>query len=303
MNKFYAIVASFFLLMCGVDATCAGMFDAKEFYLKNCLRVIVIPNHKAPIVTQMLWYKVGSADENLGEGGMAHLLEHLMFRGTKKVGREEYNKVIQVNGINGNAFTSKDFTVYYQSMDISRLELAMFLEADRMHNLNLTKENFELERDIVFQERKQMVDNNPSSPFSENLRVLMWGQHPYARPVTGQPEEIKQLQLEKLEEFYRQYYTPNNAILVLAGDVEFEMAKKLVEKYYGEINEFEIGEKLRFPVVKKYGETRLNMELPNINSMRIVNSWIVPSYQTNKDEIYKLMVLSKYLGEGETSNW
>jgi len=302
MNKFVAIVASFlFLSVCCANSTKAGMFDAEEFYLDNGLRVIVIPNHKVPIIKQMLWYKVGSVDEKIGEGGMAHLLEHLMFRGTKKVGRDEYNRVIQVNGIDGNAFTSKDFTVYYQSMDISRLELAMFLEADRMHNLNLTKENFELERDIVFQERKQMVDNRPNAPFVENLRKLMWGMHPYARSVTGEPEEILGLKLDNLRKFYQDYYVPNNAILVLSGDIEPDVAKVLAKKYYGKIKKTEIAERVDFPKIEKNGQTRLVMELPQINSTRIVNSWIVPSYQTQSDEIYNLMVLSKYLGEGETS--
>lgn len=302
MNKFVALFASFlFLGVCCSNKAAAGMFDAEEFYLDNGLRVIVIPNHKAPIIKQMLWYKVGSVDEKIGEGGMAHLLEHLMFRGTKKVGRDEYNRVIQVNGIDGNAFTSKDFTVYYQSMDISRLELAMFLEADRMRNLNLTKENFELERDIVFQERKQMVDNRPNAPFAESLRNLMWGMHPYARPVTGQPEEILGLKSDSLREFYQNYYAPNNAILILSGDIEPDMAKILAEKYYGKLKKTEISERVNFPKIEKNGQTRLVMELPQINSTRIVNNWIVPSYQTKSDEIYNLMVLSKYLGEGETS--
>ncbi|MBQ8436648.1 MAG: insulinase family protein [Alphaproteobacteria bacterium] len=302
MNRFIAFIVSLMFLSCGCENMAkAGMFDAEEFYLDNGLRVIVIPNHKAPIVRQMLWYKVGSVDEKLGEGGMAHLLEHLMFRGTKKVGKDEYNKIIQENGIDGNAFTSKDFTVYYQSMDISRLELAMFLEADRMHNLNLSQENFELERDIVFQERKQMVDNSPNAPFAENLRSLIWGMHPYARPVTGQPSEIMGLKLEHLRDFYRRYYVPNNAILVLSGDIEPNMAKKLAEKYYGNLKKTEVGERVDFPDVDKNGETRLVMELPQINSTRLTNSWIVPSYQTKNDEIYNLMVLSKYLGEGETS--
>lgn len=302
MNKFIAAVASFlFLSICCGNKAKAGMFDAEEFYLDNGLRVIVIPNHKAPIIKQMLWYKVGSIDEKIGEGGMAHLLEHLMFRGTKKVGRDEYNRVVQVNGMDGNAFTSKDYTVYYQSMDISRLELAMFLEADRMRNLNLTKENFELERDIVFQERKQMVDNRPNAPFVESLRNLMWGMHPYSRPVTGQPEEILGLKLDRLREFYQSYYAPNNAILILSGDIEPDMAKILAEKYYGNIKKTEIGERVNFPKIEKNGQTHLVMELPQINSTRIVNSWIVPSYQTQSDEIYNLMVLSKYLGEGENS--
>lgn len=279
----------------------AAIFGASEFYLDNGLRVIVVPNHKAPIVKQMLWYKVGSVDEKPGQGGMAHLLEHLMFRGTKKVSHDKYNDVTQANGMDGNAFTSQDFTAYHQSMDISRLELAMFLEADRMLNLDLSQENFELERDIVYQERKQVVENNPAAAFNENLRRLIWGEHPYARPITGMPEEIKNLKLDDVRDFYHQYYAPNNAILVLAGDITPETAKILAEKYYGKLKAKPSPKEVDWPELKSGGATHLEMNLPRINSVRLINSWVVPAYVQEKNDIYALAVLSKYLGEGKTS--
>ena len=279
----------------------AAIFGASEFYLDNGLRVIVVPNHKAPIVKQMLWYKVGSVDEKPGQGGMAHLLEHLMFRGTKKVSHDKYNDVTQANGMDGNAFTSQDFTAYHQSMDISRLELAMFLEADRMLNLDLSQENFELERDIVYQERKQVVENNPAAAFNENLRRLIWGEHPYARPITGMPEEIKNLKLDDVRDFYHQYYAPNNAILVLAGDINPETAKILAEKYYGKLKAKPSPKEVDWPELKSGGATHLEMSLPRINSVRLINSWVVPAYVQEKNDIYALAVLSKYLGEGKTS--
>ena len=301
MNKFIFIC---WLLLAGfapLSEAGAAIFGAAEFYLDNGLRVIVVPNHKAPIVKQMLWYKVGSVDEKIGQGGTAHLLEHLMFRGTKKVGHDEYNDVTQANGMDGNAFTSQDFTAYHQSMDISRLELAMFLEADRMQNLDLSQENFELERDIVYQERKQVVENNPAAEFNENLRRLMWGEHPYARPITGMPEEIKNLKLEDVRDFYHQHYAPNNAILILAGDITPETAKILAEKYYGDLEPNIQTLENKWPEVKNEKTVYLEMSLPRINSVRIVNSWIVPSYAQEKSDIYALAVLSKYLGEGKTS--
>ena len=279
----------------------AAIFGASEFYLDNGLRVIVVPNHKAPIVKQMLWYKVGSVDEKPGQGGIAHLLEHLMFRGTKKVSHDKYNDVTQANGMDGNAFTSQDFTAYHQSMDISRLELAMFLEADRMQNLDLSQENFELERDIVYQERKQVVENNPAAAFNENLRRLIWGEHPYARPITGMPEEIKNLKLDDVRDFYHQYYAPNNAILVLAGDINPETAKILAEKYYGKLKAKPSPKEVDWPELKSGGATHLEMSLPRINSVRLINSWVVPAYVQEKNDIYALAVLSKYLGEGKTS--
>ena len=301
MNKFVFVFCFLLAGFAHLGEAGAVIFGASEFYLDNGLRVIVVPNHKAPIVKQMLWYKVGSVDEKPGQGGIAHLLEHLMFRGTKKVSHDTYNDVIQSNGMDGNAFTSQDFTAYHQSMDISRLELAMFLEADRMRNLDLSQANFELERDIVYQERKQVVENNPAAEFNESLRRLMWGEHPYARPITGMPEEIKNLKLEDVRDFYNQYYTPNNAILVLAGDITPETAKILAEKYYGNLKSKSAPRDVKWPELKSDKATHLEMSLPRINSVRIINSWIVPAYTQEKNDIYALAVFSKYLGEGKTS--
>lgn len=279
----------------------AKLFNAEEFYLKNGLRVIVIPNHKAPIIRQMLWYKVGGADELPGQGGTAHLLEHLMFRGTKQVSGDEYNRLSQVNGFEANAFTSRDFTVYHQSLDISRLELAMFLEADRMKNLVIDPKSFALERDIVFQERKQVVENNPSAPFGEAMQRLLWQDHPYGKPLTGSPEEIMNLKLSEVQDFYRRYYNPSNAILILSGDIDLPIAKKLVEKYYETKDVVTQDERVKFPELKGDFAAKLEMELPRISNLRISNSWIVPSQNFQKEQTYALIVLSKYLGEGETS--
>ena len=210
----------------------AKLFNGEEFYLDNGLRVIVIPNHRAPIVKHMVWYKAGSIDEPLGKGGEAHLLEHLMFRGTRKIKGNRFNEIMEANGAESNAFTSTDMTAYHQGLDISRLELAMFLEADRMQNLEISDKDFALERDIVFQERKQRIDNNPAAYFGEALRRSLWLDHPYARPVTGMPEEILALTKEDVEAFYNKFYAPNNAVLVLSGDIDVKTAKLLAEKYY-----------------------------------------------------------------------
>ena len=141
------------------------MFDISEYTLSNGIKLLVVPNHKAPIVKHMVWYNVGAVDEKPGKGGSAHLLEHLMFRGTKNIPGSEFNRILQQNGADSNAFTSQDFTAYHQNLDISRLELAMYMEADRMQNLKFSPTDFETERDIVFQERKQVVENQPLSAF------------------------------------------------------------------------------------------------------------------------------------------
>lgn len=297
-NSFFAFLLTF--IFC-IGSANAKLFDAQEFVLDNGMQVIVIPNHKAPIIRQMVWYKVGSVDEPLGLGGMAHLLEHLMFRGTKKIKDSDFNKIITENGGDINAFTSRDYTSYYEVMDISKLELAMFMEADRMGNLNISSENFKKERDIVYQERRQVVDNNPSSYFVESYRRNLWQNHPYGRSITGSPEEIMNLSLEDINEFYSKYYAPNNAILILSGDIDVRTAKVLAEKYYGPIKAREMGKKVEFPKLTQKFSDKLEMAVPRINATRIMKSYVAPSYNTDKSQIYALTILSKYLGEGETS--
>ena len=164
--RFFFYFSIFLVLACSVKAK---TFKAEEFVLDNGLQVVVVENHKAPLIKHMVWYKVGAVDEYLGKGGSAHLLEHLMFRGTNNVSGEEFNQIMDNNGVVSNAFTSFDVTVYHQFADISRLEALMALEADRMRNLNFTSEDFAAEKKIVFQERQQVVENDPSSQTNTGL--------------------------------------------------------------------------------------------------------------------------------------
>jgi len=279
----------------------ADVFGISEFRLNNGLQVLVVPNHKAPIIKHMVWYKAGSVDEPRGKGGTAHLLEHLMFRGTKDIKDGQFNDIVSRNGGESNAFTSLDYTAYHQLLDISRLEPVMFLEADRMRNLKISPDAFVKERDIVYQERKQIIDNNPLSYFGEALRKLLWQEHPYGLSVGGTPEDIMAITQKDAEEFYERFYAPNNAVLVLAGDIDVSTAKILAEKYYGGIKARQIGEKAVFPALERKFRAKLEMELPAAELPRLVEIYLAPSYQTDKKRIYALAVLSKYLGEGETS--
>lgn len=301
MIKIIGKIFLYLILVVGASSSQASLFGAQEFYLDNGMRVIVIPNHKAPIIKHMVWYKVGSVDEQLGKGGTAHLLEHLMFRGTKKIKDSDFNNIIEKNGGDSNAFTGQDYTSYHQSLDISKLELAMFLEADRMKNLDFNDQAFAMERDIVFQERKQVVENNPSSYFYETISRSFWQEHPYARPITGSPEEINNLQAQDIMDFYNNYYTPSNAILVLAGDIDVETAKKLAKKYYGVIEDKKVTKITKFPILDKKFEAKVEMSLPRINSTRLMKRYLAASNATDKSKVYNLTLLSKYLGEGETS--
>lgn len=233
MNTFVKAIV-FALIFCSFDVN-AKLFEIEEFYLNNGLHVVVIPNHKAPIVKQMIWYKAGSIDEDSGKGGIAHLLEHLMFRGTKKVKGSTFNDIIAANGGYSNAFTSHDFTVYHEFLDISRLEAAMALEADRMVNLDISDDAFLGERQIVYQERQERIADNPPAIFGETLNRVLWQDNPYSRPVSGTEEEIKNLRREDAVTFYNRHYGPDNAVLVLAGDIDGAVARQLAEKYFGSI--------------------------------------------------------------------
>ena len=289
-----------FLGLLPVSASRAELFGAKEFYLDNGLRVIVAENHRAPIVKHMVWYKAGAADEVPGKGGSAHLLEHLMFRGTSRVPTNELNRLLEANGAESNAFTGQDMTAYHQLLDISRLELAMFLEADRMQNLNIRPDDFETERSIVFQERKERVDNNPLGSFREAINRALWQEHPYARPVTGVDTEIKNLKKEDLIEFYQRYYAPNNAVLVLAGDIDVPTARQLAEKYYGDIPTAKVIE-TEMPKLQPEFRATITMSKPDIRGGRVLVMFAAPSYKVEPERVYGLQVLAAYMGGGETS--
>lgn len=298
MNKNFAILVFFtFLLTQNVSAK---LFKAEDFVLDNGLRVVVIENHKAPLIKHMMWYDAGAADEKYGKGGSAHLLEHLMFRGTNKVKDGEYNRIMHENGADSNAFTSHDMTVYHQFSDISRLEALMALEADRMQNLNFDEKAFETEQKIVFQERKQVVENNPAASFGERLNLLLWGNLPYGHPVTGLADEIMALTADDVRDFYQNYYAPNNAILVLSGDIDAATAKKLAQTYYGKIPQRKIT-KRKIVAENKMFKEHLLMKLPQINTPKLVYKYLLPNYKNLKGNVYDYLVLSEYLGGDKTS--
>ena len=274
----------------------AKLFNGEEFFLPNGMQVIVIPNHRVPVVKHMVWYKSGAVDEKPGKGGSAHLLEHLMFRGTPVIPGNRLNELLEANGAESNAFTSQDMTAYHQFLDISRLELAMFLEADRMKNLEIGDEDFELERSIVFQERKQRVDDNPAAVFGEYLQRALWQNHPYSRPVSGTEDEILSLNKKDVEDFYKLHYAPNNAILVLSGDIDPAMARRLADRYYGKLKRGLPVERPSLPQLRENFKSTVEMALPQVSSPRVVKFYAAPSYNQGRGAIYNLEVLADYMG-------
>ena len=286
--------------LCLSQTARADDFPMQSFSLDNGLQVVVIENHKAPIVKHMVFYKAGASFEKPGKGGVAHLLEHLMFRGTQKVKGQTFNRILEENGADSNAFTAQDMTAYHQFLDLSRLELALFLEADRMQGLQISDADFEAEREIVFQERKQRVDNNPSALFIEKVKKVLWQDHPYGQPVTGQDEEIRALTKEDVLTFYRQYYAPNNAVVVLSGDIDVSTAKKLVQKYYGALKPTQFNQP-SFKSLPKGYRVKVEMNLPEVRAERYLKVFAVPSIVQNPDMAYALDVLSEYLTGDENA--
>ncbi|WP_367715781.1 pitrilysin family protein [Nitratireductor sp. GISD-1A_MAKvit] len=271
-----------------------------SFTLENGLEVVVVPDHRAPVATHMLWYKVGSADEEPGKSGIAHFFEHLMFKGTSTYPSGEFSAAIAAVGGSENAFTSYDYTAYYQQIAPSELPEMMRFEADRMRNLVLSEENIETERQVVLEERRQRTDNVPSSILSEELNATLYQNHPYGIPVIGWQQEIEGLTHEDLKRFYDRFYRPNNAVLVVAGDVNADEVRELAEETYGKI---ERGPDLppRARPMEPTQKTARSVTLrdPRVTVPNMSINWYVPSARrADEGEFEALAILSEILGEG-----
>src|ERR1043166_2033424 len=223
------------LLPCGFAAAADGPKRPASFTLANGLQVVVIPDHRTLVATQMIWYRVGSADETQGKSGLAHFLEHLMFKGTSKHPAGEFSETVRRRGGNENPFTSVDYTGYFQRVPKEQLGKMMEFEADRMTGLILKDENVLPERDVVLEEYNMRVANNPDARLNAQIMAALYLNHPYGRPVIGWHQEIEKLDREDALAFYRRFYAPNNAILVIAGDVEVKEVPPLVERNFGPI--------------------------------------------------------------------
>lgn len=229
------MLAAFALLLIVAPAEARELPRPETFTLRNGLQVVVIADRRAPVVTHMLWYRVGAADEPRGASGIAHFFEHLMFKGTRDIAPGEFSRTVARNGGEDNAFTSWDYTAYYERIARDRLELVMRMEADRMRNLRFSDETFASERDVIGEERRQRVDNNPGAVLGERMRAMLWPHHPYGTPIIGWLHEINALDRETALNFYQTWYAPNNAILVIAGDVDAAELRPLVERHYGRL--------------------------------------------------------------------
>lgn len=225
------------------------IYNAKTITLPNAMQVVVVENHRTPAVAHMVWYRLGGADEPIGESGLAHYLEHLMFKGTELVASGELSKKVKSWGGSDNAFTSWDYTAYFQTVPKDRLESVMLMEADRMRNLNFDDSEAITERAVVIEERKQRTGSNPAAQLSESMRAALFVNHPYARPIIGWGHELDVLDPTRAREFYKQYYAPKNAILVVSGDVDAQDVFEKANMIYGGIDNEEAQTRPEWPVM------------------------------------------------------
>ncbi|HVX36117.1 MAG TPA: pitrilysin family protein [Hyphomicrobium sp.] len=277
---------------------------ATEFKLANGMDVVVIPDHRSPVVTHMVWYRVGSADEVRGKSGIAHFLEHLMFKSTDKIPVGEFSKIVSRLGGQDNAFTGHDTTAYFQHVAKDRLGKMMEMEADRMVNLRLDEKEVLTERNVILEERRSRIDNNPSALLDEQMNAALYLNDPYGTPVIGWYHEMQQLSRQDALTFYKHYYAPNNAILVVSGDVTADEVKKLAEETYGKIpaNPDIAAVRHRPSEPPPIAARRLELKDPRAGNYSMQRYYLAPSYVTAKPgEAEALDLLMKITGSGTTS--
>jgi len=275
-----------------------------DYKLSNGLELVVIPDHRAPVITHMIWYKVGSADETAGKSGLAHFLEHLMFKGTAAHPAGEFSQVVARMGGQENAFTTDDYTGYFQRVPSGDLKTVMSFEADRMTGLQLTDDVVLPERQVILEEQNQRVGNNPRARLSEQIEAALFLNHPYGRPVIGWRHEMEGLTRDDAIGFYRHFYGPNNAIVVIAGDIDPDAALKLAQDTYGKV-----ARRAAIPAVRQRPQEpaqvavrSLTLADPRVEMPVLQRDYLVPSFRTAKPRVSEaLEVLAHILGTGNNS--
>jgi zinc protease len=299
MKRFLAAIA-----LTVIPALPLAAAEVTSFALDNGMEVVVLEDHRAPVVVHMVWYRVGSADEPPGKSGIAHFLEHLMFKGTETLGSGEFSEVVAANGGTDNAFTSYDYTAYFQRVAADRLELMMEMEADRMVNLSLDPEDVDTERQVILEERNQRTENEPGALFGEQRNAAQYMNHPYGIPIIGWRHEMEGLSLEDAKAFYRQHYAPNNAILIVAGDVEPEAVRALAETHFGPIPANpDLQPRARPSEPPQLAERRLSFADPRVAQPYVVRTYLAPERNAgDQREAAALLLLAEVLGgSGQTS--
>ncbi len=273
--------------------------EAREKVLKNGLKVIVVEDHSTPTVTFQVWYKVGSYYEQFGKTGISHLLEHMMFKGTEKYPPGEFSKIVARNGGQENAFTSRDYTAYFENWASDRLKISMELESDRMVNLKLDPDEFAREKSVVMEERRLRTEDDPTSLLVEEVYAAAFKAHPYHWPVIGWMKDIENITLEDLKKHYRTFYAPNNAVIVVVGDVKADEVFSMVEKYFGNIPPAEHIPTFSYYEPPQKGERRVIVKNPEAKLPFIFGGFHVPNLRSK--DAFALKVLALVLGGGKSS--
>lgn len=274
-----------------------------DFRLENGMQVVVIEDHRAPVVMHMVWYRAGAADETPGVSGVAHFLEHLLFKGTETLEPGEFSATVAANGGRDNAFTSYDYTAYFQRIAADRLELMMKMESDRMVNLQLDEEDILTEREVIIEERNQRVENSPAALMREQLDAAQYLNHRYGVPIIGWRHEMETLSLEDALAYYEKFYAPNNAILVVAGDVDPDEVHALAKTYYGVLPPNpDLGERVRPVEPPQTAARRMVFEDPRVAQDYVRRSYLAPERDPGAQETAAaLTILAEILGGGTTS--
>ena len=273
------------------------------FSLDNGMQVVVVEDHRAPVVQHMVWYRAGSADEEPGASGAAHFLEHLLFKATDTLESGEFSAVVAANGGNDNAFTSYDYTAYFQRVAADRLELMMQMESDRMRNIRITEQDILTERDVIIEERNQRTENNPRSLFGEQMSAAQYLNHGYGIPIIGWMHEMETLDLGNTMAYYDRFYHPNNAVLVVTGDVTPENVRELAETYYGVIpSDLEKRTYERTQEPPQRAERRVIYRDARVAQPYVQRSYSAPERDPGSQEkAAALTILAEVLGGGTTS--
>lgn len=289
------MLAGLFLTATAFGASAAPV---THFTLKNGLEAVVIEDHRAPVVVQMVWYRAGSADEVRGKSGIAHYLEHLMFKGTDTLASGELSKVVAANGGSDNAFTSYDYTAYYQRIAADRLELVMKMEADRMRNLRISPDDWKTEREVILEERAERTDSDPSELLNEQMLAAQFLNSPYGTPVLGWRQEMEGLTREDALAWYSRYYAPNGAVLVVAGDVTPDQVKRLAETYYGPLEPSKtIPPRIRPQEPPQLAARRMVFRDARIAQPYVVRSYLAPERNPgDQKQAAALTILAELLG-------
>jgi zinc protease len=291
------------LIAAGAAPAHAAPSNVAHFVLDNGLELVVIPDHRAPVVTHMIWYKVGAADETPGKSGLAHFLEHLMFKGTAKNPAGKFSSTVAAIGAHENAFTSSDYTGYYQRIPPDKLKSMMGFEADRMTGLQLTDSVVLPERDVILEEENMRIENNPRARLGVQIDAALYLNSPYGKPVIGWRHEMEQLTRDDAIGFYRRWYAPNNAVVVVAGDIEPQQALEFAKETYGKVASNKMIAPRERPQEPPPAAARtLTLADPQVQQPLMQRDYLVPSFHTAKPgQSEALEVLSQILGTGENS--